>query len=177
MVVLECRTSHLAARRIWGKVFRKNIHFGRVVVWCGVDQMISPFSETSMLPSIRSSINPLFQIILMLNLLCGMELIEFHPPNSSDDLCLFFCLILFLCLDGYNSWKIYKIWRRWNCLLSPDCCKRLCWNVREKFYGLRLGIRPHSALFEVPLWILLRLQLQKISNCISQLPWKLHPGL
>ena len=39
------------------KSFWKNIHFGRVVVWCGVNQMIV-FSEASILQSIRSSILP-----------------------------------------------------------------------------------------------------------------------
>ena len=34
-----------------------------------------------------SSIHPFLQIILVLNLCCGMELNEFRPPNSSDDLC------------------------------------------------------------------------------------------
>ena len=32
------------------------------------------------------------------NMLCGMEFNEFRPPNSSDDLCLLFCLFLLLCL-------------------------------------------------------------------------------
>ena len=30
------------------------------------------------------------------NMLCGMEFNEFRPPNSSDDLCLLFCLFLLL---------------------------------------------------------------------------------
>ena len=50
------------------KSFQKNIHFGRVVVWCDENQMIIHFSEASIVPSIRSSIHPLLQIILVLNL-------------------------------------------------------------------------------------------------------------
>ena len=37
------------------RVFWKKIHFGRVVVWCGVNQMIINFSEASIL---RSSLQP-----------------------------------------------------------------------------------------------------------------------
>ena len=47
---------------------KKPIHFGRVVVWCGVNQMIIHFSEASILPSVFSSIHPFLQIILLLNL-------------------------------------------------------------------------------------------------------------
>ena len=68
--------------------FWRNIHFGWVVFWCGLSQMFIHFYETSILPRARSSIHPVLTIILVLNLYCGMELIEFHPPNSSDDLCL-----------------------------------------------------------------------------------------
>ena len=66
------------------------------MVWCGVNQMISHFSEASILPSVRFSIHPSLHIILVLNLECGMELNEFCLPNSSDDLCLLFCLFRFL---------------------------------------------------------------------------------
>ena len=52
----------------------------------------------------RSSINPIFQIILVLNLKCGMELIEFRPPDSSDDLCLLFYMFLLLCRTT-TAWK------------------------------------------------------------------------
>ena len=41
--VLECRTRDLAAWMIWRKVFGKNIHFGRAVVWCGVNRKIIHF--------------------------------------------------------------------------------------------------------------------------------------
>ena len=78
------------------KCFWKNIHFGRVVVWCYVKQRIIHFSESSILPSVRSSIHPYhLQVILVLNLQCGTELNKFRPPNSSDDLCLLFCLLYF----------------------------------------------------------------------------------
>ena len=60
--VLECQTSQLSTRIIWRKVFGKNIHFGRVVVWFGVNRKIFHFSELSFLLSVRSSTSPFLQI-------------------------------------------------------------------------------------------------------------------
>ena len=80
--------------------------------------MINNFYEASILPSVRSSINPFLQIILALNLLCGMELNEFCPPNSSDDLFLLSCLFLLLCflnvVHNLGTWipKLGKVWRK-----------------------------------------------------------------
>ena len=37
--VLECHTSHFSSKDDFKKIFWKEIHFGRVVVWCGVNQM------------------------------------------------------------------------------------------------------------------------------------------
>ena len=88
------RSSLLRSNNDLKKSFRKNIHFWRVVVWCGVSQKIINFSKASILPSVLSGILPFRQIILGLNLRCGMDLNEFHPPNSNDDLCLLFCLFL-----------------------------------------------------------------------------------
>ena len=51
--VLDCPTSHLAGRINWR--FWKNIHFGRVVDWCGVNRNIVHFSEASIPPSVPSS--------------------------------------------------------------------------------------------------------------------------
>ena len=62
---------------------------------CGVNQTIIHFYEASILPSVCSSVHHFLQIILVLNLYCGRDLNEFLPPNSSDDLCLLFCLFLF----------------------------------------------------------------------------------
>ena len=53
-----------------------------------------PFCQVSVLLFIL-----FFKFILVLNLHCGMELIEFRPPNSSDDLCLLFYLFQLLCLE------------------------------------------------------------------------------
>ena len=44
------------------------------MVWCGVNQIIIHFSETFILPRFRSSTYHFLQIILVLNLKCGMEL-------------------------------------------------------------------------------------------------------
>ena len=79
------------------KSFWKNIHFGIVVAWCGVNWKILNFSEASILPSVNFSIHPFVQIILVLNLQFGLN--QFRPPNSRNDLCLFFCLLLL----WYNS--------------------------------------------------------------------------
>ena len=62
---------------------------------CGVNQTIIHFYEASILPSVCSSVHHFLQFILVLNLYCGRDLNEFLPPNSSDDLCLLFCLFLF----------------------------------------------------------------------------------
>ena len=78
------------------KNFGKYIHFERAVVWCDVNLMIIHFSEAFIPPSVSSSIHPFLQIILVLNLLLGMELNQFRPSTSSDDLRLLFCLILLL---------------------------------------------------------------------------------
>ena len=88
------------------------------MVWCGVNQMIIHFSEASILPSVRSSFHPFLEIFLVLNLLCGMELNEFCPPNSSDDLFLLSCLFLLLCflnvVHNLGTWipKLGKVWRK-----------------------------------------------------------------
>ena len=72
------------------KSFWKNIHFEGVV--SSLNRMIINFYEASILPSVCSSIHPFLQIILMPNLQCGMEFNVFRPPNSSNDICLLFCI-------------------------------------------------------------------------------------
>ena len=112
--VLEWCNNHLrAARTIWSKVFKKKtIHFGRVVVWCGVNQIIIHFSEASILPRVCSSIRPFLQIILQLNLKCGMKLNKFWPPYS-----VLFCLFLPL------WWAFYftLIDWAWEWIVCPIC--------------------------------------------------------
>ena len=77
------------------KNFFQIIHFGRVVVQCEPDDY--QFSKTSIPPSVRTSIHPLPQIILVLNLQFSIESNQFNSSTSSDDLCLLFCQILLLC--------------------------------------------------------------------------------
>ena len=72
----------------FNKSFWENLHFGRVVVWYGVNRMIIHFSKASIPPSSRY----FSKIILVENSKCGKEFNKFRPPNSSDDLCLLFCL-------------------------------------------------------------------------------------
>ena len=62
MVVVECRTDHLAARMIWTKVFWENIHFGRVVLWYGVTRIIVHFVKASIPRSIAIILFILFFI-------------------------------------------------------------------------------------------------------------------
>ena len=74
------------------KSFWENIHFGRLVIQNGVNRMIIQFAKTSIPPSSHYSIHPFLQTILVENSQCGKDLNQFRPPNSSDDLCLLFCL-------------------------------------------------------------------------------------
>ena len=73
------------------------------MVLCGVSCELDDytFTKTSILPGVRSSIHPFLQIILdlVLNLQCDMELNQFRPPTSSNDLCFFSYLIILLWLD------------------------------------------------------------------------------
>ena len=104
--ILECRISmDDLKKKLW-----KKIHFGRLVVWCGVIQMIIHLSEASILPSVCYIIHPFLQIILVLNIGCGMELNEFRPPNSRDDLCLHFCLFLLLFCPGARNINCHHFW-------------------------------------------------------------------
>ena len=91
--VLECHTYHLAARMIW------TINFGRTsilvgwwfsMVWTGWSSIFSkhPFQKVALILFIL-----FFKIILEENnSKCSKELNKFCPPNSSNDLCLLFCL-------------------------------------------------------------------------------------
>ena len=65
---IECRTSHLAARMIWRKVFGKTTILG--MWWFGVvwTSRSSFLSEASISPSARSPLHPFIKIILVLNL-------------------------------------------------------------------------------------------------------------
>ena len=102
MHILECHTNNLAARIIWIKVFR----FG--IVWTGWSSIFSK--------------HPLHQVPVILVILffkssrpkycsyCGMELNQFRPPSSSDDLCLLFWLILFLWLEGGVNLVVAVCW-------------------------------------------------------------------
>ena len=65
--VIECRTIHLAARIIGRKVFERTFIFDGLV-WYGVNWMVIHFYKTSIQPSVRPSIHPFLQIILVLNL-------------------------------------------------------------------------------------------------------------
>ena len=92
--ILECRTSHLAARMIWRKVFGRTTILGGW--WFGVvwTRWSSIFLK-----------HPFLQVPVILVILffksswCGMEWNSFFPSNSSDDLCLLFCLLLLPCYE------------------------------------------------------------------------------
>ena len=79
------------------KSFCENIHFGGVVVWYIVSQMIVHFFKASIQPSSLYSIHPFLQ-----NYPGGKYLVrQGIESNSSDKLCLFFCL--------YPSYTIYSM--------------------------------------------------------------------
>ena len=89
-----------------------NIHFGRVVVWCGVNRRIS---EASIPSSDSSSIHPFLHISLMPNLLCGLILNQFRPPkhqrrpwpslpSDSSSMPYIFNSLLFLCYVRGKLW-------------------------------------------------------------------------
>ena len=82
------------------KSYWKNISF-----WEGVvNRKIIQFSKASIPPRVHFSIHPFLQIILALNLLCGI--------NSSDEICLQFCT-----LNALRTW----------CKWWPRCSRGRCW--------------------------------------------------
>ena len=85
------------------KSFQKNIYFGRVVhglVWWEPEGHPIFWSVHSNQASV------LLFILFFKSSWCGMELNEFRPPNSSDDLCLLFCLFLLLRFLVTVSWLL-----------------------------------------------------------------------
>ena len=90
--VLECRTNHLAARMYGTKVFgRTSIFVGLLfgIVWTRWSSIFPkhPFLQVAVILFIL-----FIQIILVENGKWAWNWINFVPPNSSDDLCLLFCL-------------------------------------------------------------------------------------
>ena len=75
------------------KGFWENIHFGRVVVWYGVNRMIIHFSKPPFHQVAFSSFHPFLHTHPGENIYSAARgLNQFRPPNSSDDLCFLFCL-------------------------------------------------------------------------------------
>ena len=87
------------------KRFWENIHFGRVMVWYGANQMIIHFSKASILSYSRYSIHIFIQIILLENSWCSKELNKLCSPNSSDDLCLLFLLPWYVIPCCHAVWQ------------------------------------------------------------------------
>ena len=81
---------------------------GGGLVWCPSIHPSIHITESSIPPSVRCSIYPFLQIILVLNLLCGLKFNQVRPPNSGDDLCFLFCLLFLL-------WYVYTV-RKFNWL-------------------------------------------------------------
>ena len=95
------------------------------MVCYGVNRIIH-FSIASIPPSSRYSINTFLQIILVENTRkCGRELKQFSPPNSSDDLCLLFCLFPYSMLQYMEKERpfIYQI--RWTGKISYRSNQRI----------------------------------------------------
>ena len=105
--------SHLVARMIW-RIFFKSIHFGRLAVWCGVNLMIIHIFKASIRPSIRSSIQPFFQIILALNCYSAAWNWSIPSPNQQTRPSIWFLLYFHSFLQktlsgsqvtGFNSFE------------------------------------------------------------------------
>ena len=89
----------------FNKRFWENIHFGRVMVWYGANQMIIHFSKASILLYSRYSIHIFIQIILLENSWCSKELNKLCSPNSRDDLCLLFLLPWYVIPCCHAVWQ------------------------------------------------------------------------
>ena len=76
---LEWHIKHLAARMIWRNIFGENIHFKRVVVWCGVNRMII-FLKYSM----NSAKKPLFYYSFTSNHLGAKYLVLESIPSPKQ---------------------------------------------------------------------------------------------
>ena len=128
---LECRTSHLCSSKDdLKKGFCKNIRFVRVVIWCGVNQMIINFSEASIPPSVHSSFHRFLQIILVLILYSASNWINSVPPTSNDDLCLLFCLILLLrCSSNVNFKWFFAPHKHWESV-NPQIKNKMVYNFK-----------------------------------------------
>ena len=96
---IECCTIDLAARIIWKNVFGRTSILGGLwfgVVWTGWSSIFSNLIFSN-LPLCQESV---LQIILFFKSFWrySASLNQFHPPTTSDDLCLCFCDILILWL-------------------------------------------------------------------------------
>ena len=101
--VLECRTSHLEGHPFWE---------GGCLVCCSPDDHpFVHFSKSSITPSIHSSIYHFLQT----GAKCLVR-IQSRPPTCRDDLCHFFCLILFL-----GIYSMYCTWCGLECPLHSWC--------------------------------------------------------
>ena len=92
--------------------------------WCEPDD--HPFSKASILTSVLSSIHHFLQIILVLNLLCGMEFNKLLFPNSSDDL----CLLVYFFFYGLKDSNPESLWKKNKSQLRSTFLRTL--NSREK---------------------------------------------
>ena len=117
------------------KSLLKNIHFGRVVVWCGVIRMIIHIFKASIPPSSRYYIHPSLQISEVQNSLCGKELNHFLLPKRSDDLCLLF-YIYPCCMTVHCTGRGRKCARRGVTPWSwTDRRRTAAWTLRETLYS------------------------------------------
>ena len=79
------------------KSFWKNIHFGKMVVWCGLNWKIIHFSKASIMTSVHFSFHPFLEIILALTCSSaarnGSNSQILLTKQHSDDLCLLFSIM------------------------------------------------------------------------------------
>ena len=90
--------------------FWENIHFGRLVVWFGVNRLI----KASFLPSSRNSIHPFLQIILVQNSYCiaARNWINSVSQAAATTFAFSSVIILLLCC-GKTSMIIHQWTKTW----------------------------------------------------------------
>ena len=104
MVVVECRTDHLAARMIWTKVFWENIHFGRVVLLYGVTRIIVHFVKESIPRSIA------IILFILFSYHPGWNLTNSSPKQQRRSL---FSLLSWVMSESNYSIFTSSAWKLW----------------------------------------------------------------
>ena len=87
----------------WGTKF---IQFLAVPVILHYGTILKNRKNSSFSSNHPGAVHPILQIFLLQNSLRSMELMKYCPPNSSDDLCLFFCIYPSSMCEGSMKWLL-----------------------------------------------------------------------